>query len=116
MLLLRSPGQITYEFSWTLGDIINPLLESGLALRRMAETPAKDSRFWQDYSYLPGSNDSLMDWRANPRAGLPVWLTLAAQKSSGTSSETRQALEDASARKNLHKAENLDALFDELKA
>jgi len=75
-------GRPTYEFHWTLGDIINSLLRSGLILRRMAETPAEDSRFWQSYSYEPGSDDSLLDWRNNSRSGLPVWLTLAAQKPS----------------------------------
>jgi len=70
----------TYEFNWTLSDIVNPLLESGLVLRRIVETPARDSRFWQDFSYLPGTDDSLLHWRSNPRAGLPVWLTLAAEK------------------------------------
>jgi len=69
-----------YEFHWTLSDLINPLLESGLALRKIVETPAKDSRFWQDFSYLPGTDASLLDWRNNPRAGLPVWLTVAAEK------------------------------------
>jgi hypothetical protein len=59
------------------------LIRSGLVLRRMAETPAKDSRFWQGSGYEPGSDDSLLDWHNNPRAGLPVWLTLAAQKLSG---------------------------------
>ena len=69
-----------YEFNWTLGDIINPLLGSGLVLRRIVETSARDSRFWQNFSYLPGTDDSLLHWRSNPRAGLPVWLTLAAEK------------------------------------
>jgi SAM-dependent methyltransferase len=73
-------GQTVYEFNWTLSGIFNPLLESGLALRKVAESPAGDSRFWQGHSYLPGTDDCLLDWRSNPRAGLPVWLTLAAQK------------------------------------
>ena len=73
-------GQRTYEFNWTLSDIVNPLLGSGLVLRRMSETPAKDSRFWQGHSYEPGTDDTLLDWHKNPRAGLPTWLTLAAQK------------------------------------
>jgi SAM-dependent methyltransferase len=73
-------GQPTYEFNWTVSDILNPLLESGLSLRRIAESSARDSRFWQDDSYLPGTAGDLLDWRHNPRAGLPVWLTLAAQR------------------------------------
>ena len=76
-------GQTIYEFHWRLCDLINPLLDSGLQLRRMVESPPKDSRFWQDASYLPGDDLSLLDWRSNPRAGLPVWLALAAQKPVG---------------------------------
>ena len=45
---------------------------------------AEDSRFWEDASYLPGTDASLLDWRSNPRAGLPTWLTVAAQKPPGT--------------------------------
>ncbi len=70
----------TFEFHWTLADILNPLSATGFILRRMLESPADDSRFWQDYSYLPGTDDSLLDWNENPRAALPVWLTLAVQK------------------------------------
>jgi SAM-dependent methyltransferase len=75
----NGPG-LTYEFAWTLSDLINPLLEVGLSLRQIAESPAQDARFWQDHSYTPGTDKSLLDWRANPRAGLPVWLTVAARK------------------------------------
>ncbi len=73
-------GRTTYEHHWTLGGILNTLLGAGLAIRKVAEDPARDSRFWQDASYLPGTDGSLLDWRDNPRAGLPVWLTVAAQK------------------------------------
>ncbi len=37
-----------------------------VTLRRILETPAEDSRFWQDYSYLLGTDDSLLDWSENP--------------------------------------------------
>ena len=73
-------GQTVYEFHWTLQDILNALVEAGLTLRRVVESPAAGSRFWQDFSYLPGTDESLLDWRKNPRAGLPVWLTVAAEK------------------------------------
>ena len=69
-----------FEFNWTLADILNPLTTSGFALRRILESPAEDSRFWQDYSYLPGTDDSLLDSNENPRAALPAWLTLALQR------------------------------------
>jgi SAM-dependent methyltransferase len=69
-----------FEFNWTLADLLNPLAEAGLALRQIAESPAKDPRFWEGDAYEPGVDASLMDWRVNPRAGLPVWLTVCAQK------------------------------------
>lgn len=72
----------TYEFNWTLADILNPLANSGFILRRIAESPAEDSRHWQDYSYLPGTDESLLSWEKNPRTALPVWLTVALQKPS----------------------------------
>lgn len=33
------------EFNWTLADILNPLAAPGFILRRVLESPAKDSRF-----------------------------------------------------------------------
>ncbi len=76
-------GYPVYEFNWTLGDLVNPMLDAGLALRKLAESPARDSRFWEGFSYLPGTDASLLDWHTNARAGLPVWLTVAAQKPAG---------------------------------
>jgi len=73
-------GMTSYEFHWRLSDLLNPLLDSGLVLRQMAESPAQSARFWEGHSYEPGKNDGLLDWRVNPRAGLPVWLSVAAQK------------------------------------
>jgi hypothetical protein len=58
-----------------------------LILRRLAESPAKEARFWEGMSYTPGVDKSLLDWRKNPRAGLPVWLTIAAQKPQGPAHE-----------------------------
>ncbi len=68
------------EFNWTLSDLLNPLAQAGLQLREVVESPSEDSRFWEGYSYEAGSRATLLDWTVNPRAGLPVWLTVAAQK------------------------------------
>ena len=79
---LEDQEERTFEFHWTLADILNPLAASGLILRRILESPAKDSRYWQDHAYMPGTDDSLLDWDGNPRAALPVWLAAAAQRPS----------------------------------
>ncbi len=73
-------GDEVYEFNWTLADILNPLSESGLIVRRVVESTAVNSRFWQGFSYGPGTDSSLMNWKNNPRAGLPAWLTIAAER------------------------------------
>ncbi|MBN1667162.1 MAG: class I SAM-dependent methyltransferase [Anaerolineales bacterium] len=73
-------GITSYEFHWRLSDLFNPMFAAGLMLRQIAESPAKDARFWEGHAYTPGSDQSLLDWRVNPRAGLPVWLTVAACK------------------------------------
>ena len=70
----------TFEFNWTLGDILNPAADAGLVLRRILERPAGDSSFWEGSSYLPGKNEGLLDWKDNPLAALPVWLSAALQR------------------------------------
>ena len=76
----KDEEECAFGFNWTLADILNPPTTLGFILRRIFESPAEDSRFWQDYSHLPGTDDSLLDWNENPRAALPVWLTLALQR------------------------------------
>lgn len=70
----------TFEFNWTLADILNPLAASGFILRQIFESPAANPKFWQDFSYLPGTDESLLNWKENPRTALPVWLTVALQR------------------------------------
>jgi len=71
---------VTYEYHWTFGTMLNAMSDAGLVLQHVGETGPKRSRFWQDFSYQPGSADELLNWRRNPRAGLPAWLTIAARK------------------------------------
>jgi SAM-dependent methyltransferase len=65
-------GQTNYQFHWRVSDLINPLLKAGLVLRQLAESPARDARFWEGMAYTPSVDQSLLDWRINPRAGLPT--------------------------------------------
>ncbi len=77
---IESEKNGTFEFNWTLADILNPVATSGFILRQILERPAEDSRYWQDSSYLSGTDERLLDWNENPRAALPVWLTVALQR------------------------------------
>lgn len=69
-----------YEFHWTFSDLVNPLLASGFRLCNIAESLPRSARFYQDNSYKTANDDQMMDWRKNALAGLPSWLTVAAQK------------------------------------
>jgi SAM-dependent methyltransferase len=69
----------TFKCHWTVGELLTALLGAGLELAHISEEPDTDPGFW-----LSGATDGdadLIDWRKNPRAGLPVWLTLIARKS-----------------------------------
>jgi len=50
----------------------------------MAELQAVDASFWFKYDELIRLDQSLAeianDWKHNPMAALPAWLTIAAQK------------------------------------
>ena len=63
-------------------DSNRPTATSGFILRRILESPAEDSGYWQDSSYMLGADGRLLDWNENPRAALPVWLTVALQRPS----------------------------------
>lgn len=76
----QDEGDTDYEFHYTMADFLNALADSGLRLRKLLESPPSDARYWQDFSYESGTATDLTDWHNNPRAGLPAWLTVAAQK------------------------------------
>jgi SAM-dependent methyltransferase len=76
----ESPGGTLYNYYWTMSDILNTLVESGLILRRISEDASPYPSFWSGVSLRHGGDPTLLDWHNNPRAGLPAWLTVAAQK------------------------------------
>lgn len=71
----------THNFYWMMGDFINALADSGLIIRRISEDPAEKSAYWEGRYYgEDGGDESLLDWHVNPRAALPQWMVIAAQK------------------------------------
>lgn len=70
----------SYQFNWTLADLLNPMAASGLMLVQVLESPARDTRYWRGSSQGDVEDETIMEWSENPRAGLPVWLTVAARK------------------------------------
>ena len=70
----------SFHCSWTISELVTALLDSGLELLHLGEEPESDLWFWQGDSAKTNAKPDLLDWRKNPRAGLPVWLTLIGKK------------------------------------
>jgi ubiquinone/menaquinone biosynthesis C-methylase UbiE len=74
------PDAPEINYHWTVSDILNALAGSNLVLKKLSEDATKYPSFWTGISLRHGGDPRLLDWRNNPRAALPVWLTAAAQK------------------------------------
>lgn len=72
------------ELHWRMQDLVNAMSNAGLRIKEMAELPAVDASFWFTYDELIGQKADVLkdinDWKQNPMAALPVWLTIVAQK------------------------------------
>lgn len=69
---------------WRMQDLLNAHIRAGLTIRQVEELPAVNASFWFSYDELIRQNqDSLEgvnDWRQNPMAALPAWVSIVAQK------------------------------------
>lgn len=69
---------------WRIQDLINATAAAGLSVEEMAELQAVDASFWYTYDELvqqkPGDLANVNDWRFNPMAALPAWLSIVARK------------------------------------
>jgi hypothetical protein len=55
-------------------------LDAGFELLQILEEPDTDPAFWTKDLVSKELERDLVDWRKNPRVGLPAWLTLVAKK------------------------------------
>lgn len=77
-------------FAWRVMDILNALMDAGLRLTHMEEAFAEknyDWPFWMSYEEIASGKtatreevDRMHDWRVNPMAALPNWISVAAIK------------------------------------
>jgi SAM-dependent methyltransferase len=74
-------GKISaFKCNWTIGELLMALLDANLELLHILEEPDTDPAFWMVDVVDDKLERDLIDWRKNPRVGLPVWLTLVARK------------------------------------
>jgi len=88
----ESESEIT--FGWRVMDIMNAMLDSGLIVKHIEEMFAEKDYDWPFFisleDKLKGATatheevDRMYDWRNNPMAALPNWISVAAIKNGGT--------------------------------
>ena len=69
-----------FNFHWTISDLLNAMIESGLELQHVEEESNTTPEFWYKPSEHKVTNTDPTDWQQNPRVGLPAWLTLVTHK------------------------------------
>lgn len=73
------------DLHWRVQDIINSNILAGLDIAEMVELPAIDASFWYTYDELKTKKqediENINDWKSNPMAAIPAWITVIAQKS-----------------------------------
>jgi len=77
-------------FAWRVMDIMNAMLDAGLSVKHIEEMFAEkdyDWPFWISYAEIANGAtatreevDRMHDWRNNPMAALPNWLSMVARK------------------------------------
>lgn len=69
---------------WRVQDLINAMVTSGLTVEKMAELPAVDISFWYSFEerkhLKQDEPEGLDDWRQNPMAALPAWISVICRK------------------------------------
>lgn len=82
--IVKAYQDVFPDLHWRLQDIINSQIRSGLTLCELAELPAVDASFWFSYAELQGKRqeelEGINDWKKNPMAALPAWITLVSRK------------------------------------
>jgi SAM-dependent methyltransferase len=66
----------TFEYHWTISDVLNALIGAGLAVAAVRETPPRGARYWIDGHYEPDETD-VSATGGGPLAALPAWLAVA---------------------------------------
>ena len=83
-LIVKSYHDVFPDLHWRLQDVINAQVRAGLCLCELAELPAADASFWFSYAELqaksPDELEGINDWKQNPMAALPAWVTMISRK------------------------------------
>ena len=82
--IIKSYQDVFPDLHWRLQDLVNAQIRAGLHICELAELPATDASFWFAYDELQEKNpedfEGINDWKKNPMAALPAWVTVVSEK------------------------------------
>jgi len=82
--IVKSYGDVFPFCHWRVQDLINSMVLAGMDIKEIAELQAVNASFWYTYDELVKQNPddlaNVNDWKFNPMAALPAWLTIVSQK------------------------------------
>ena len=82
--IVKSYHDVLPDLHWRMQDILNAQIKAGLSICELAELPAVDASFWFSYAELSEKNpeelEGINDWKKNPMAALPAWVTVISRK------------------------------------
>ena len=82
--IVKSYHDVLPDMHWRLQDIVNSQINAGLDICEIAELPAAEASFWFTFAELqkksPEELEGINDWKKNPMAALPAWITLVSKK------------------------------------
>lgn len=82
--IVKAYDDVMPSCHWRVQDLVNANISAGLTIAEIAEMQAVDASFWYPYEQLvtqdPAKMETINDWKRNPMAALPAWLTIVSQK------------------------------------
>lgn len=75
------------RYTWRVQDLLNAMIVSGLSIKQLEEMNDEQGNFWIDDSKNEREGiskdqlDQMRNWKTNPLAALPQWLSVYAVKS-----------------------------------
>ncbi len=83
--IIKSYYDLTPRLHWRVQDLVNAMANARFSIKEMAELKAVNASFWFSYDELLKQDEKkiekINDWKFNPMAALPAWISIVAQKS-----------------------------------
>ncbi|MCM1569757.1 MAG: class I SAM-dependent methyltransferase [Roseburia sp.] len=82
--IIKPYEQIMPHCHWRVQDLVNAMIQARLSIKKMEELQAVNASFWFSYEELIKQDKEkfakINNWKYNPMAALPAWISIVAQK------------------------------------